>query len=93
MNDLHAMKGQHAKLITVATTSTVVDLISYPDGSLGVTRGDQLIGVWEPHEKDACICSFIQVAAATRDPEVISELTNALLEAFADDSPKSYVTN
>jgi len=93
MNDLHAMKGHHAKLITVATTCSVVDLISFADGSLGVVRGSQLIGIWEPHEKEACISSFIQVVAPSRDPDVISELTSALLRISTENSHEIYLSN
>ena len=84
MNELHAMKGSHEKLITVATAWTIVDLISFADGSLGVLRGEQLMGIWEPHEQEACIASFIQVVTPSYDPEIISELSSVLLRACAD---------
>jgi hypothetical protein len=39
-----------------------IELIRYLDGSWGVRKNAQTVGVWEPHEEDECFCVFSMLA-------------------------------
>jgi hypothetical protein len=39
-----------------------IELVRYLDGSWGVRKNTQTVGVWEPHEEEECFCVFSMLA-------------------------------
>ena len=44
-----------------------IELIRYLDGSWGVRKNAQTVGVWEPHEEEECFCVFSMLAGLYND--------------------------
>ncbi|MDB5322024.1 MAG: hypothetical protein JWN40_3655 [Phycisphaerales bacterium] len=39
-----------------------IELIRFADGSWGVRKNAETVGVWEPHEEQECFCVFSMLA-------------------------------
>jgi hypothetical protein len=55
------MKGQPRLLMTLVGDHGRLELVLYLDGSHGIIRNGNLLGVWEPSEKVDCIKTFAKL--------------------------------
>ena len=62
MKDLNEMKGQPRLLMYLVRNDRRIELHVYPDGSYGISRDGDLLGIWEPHEEALCLGAFCKFA-------------------------------
>jgi hypothetical protein len=84
MTELHQMKGLPTPIVTVMRQNFALKLTKYADGSLGIYRDDQVIGVWEPGERAECLRSFARFLSRERAPGV--PVTRGLDSNYVDRS-------
>ena len=65
------LKGPGKVVATIYTQRNKACLLSYADGSHGITRDGRAVGVWEPHETDECMRIFAAGIAQTSQRDVV----------------------
>jgi len=60
MNAWTAIKGIGRRFYIVEDGEDIVSLLHYPDGSWGISRNGETIGIWEAAEKETCFTAFLQ---------------------------------
>lgn len=71
------MKGSGRRLFSVMGANGQIDLVRYPDQSLGILRNNTLIGIWEADSETECLSTLARIAPC--DP------ITAILLVRADD--------
>ena len=56
------MKGKPRQLLFLVRDDRRLDLVTYLDGSYGIIRNGNLLGVWEPDEDEGCVAAFSKFA-------------------------------
>ena len=62
MKHLHDMKGQPRCLMFLVRGDRRLNLVTYADGSFGISRDGDLLGIWEPNEEEECVAAFSKFA-------------------------------
>ena len=54
------LKGVGRRLLMLADEGLTLQLISFQDGSLGLIRNGEFLGLWERDEEADCLAEFVQ---------------------------------
>jgi hypothetical protein len=58
---LGELKGIAEVIMVCLVGERIVSLLTYPDGSWGIKRGTETVGVWEPNEQRECYLLFCKM--------------------------------
>jgi hypothetical protein len=60
-----ALKGAGRQMVSLCENGRILHLIAFDDGSLGLVRDGQMLGVWERNEEADCLAQFIRCGGRT----------------------------
>jgi hypothetical protein len=67
MQPLYMMKGMARHLLTLSDGREVLELVGYADGSFGIIRDGEHLGIWESQEEVDCLIALAILSGFSRE--------------------------